>query len=60
MYFEHQITFIGQPPGVVVKFKRLASEAQGSRIGILGVDIHTVHHTMLWWGPTCKVEGRLA
>ena len=41
----------GQPGGVVVKFKHFASEAQDSGDQILGADLHTTHHSMLWCHP---------
>ena len=46
----------GQPSGVVVKFVRSPSLAQGSWIQILGADLHTTHQIMLWQCPIPKIE----
>ena len=46
----------GWPGGVVVKFVCSALAAQGSRVQIPGVDLHTTHQAMLWQHPTYKRE----
>ena len=45
-----------QPNGRVVKFTHSTLVARGSWAGILGVDLHIAHQTMLWWRPTYKIE----
>ena len=46
-YFKTYL-FRGWPSGIVVKFVCSASAAQGSRVQILGMDLHTTHQAMLW------------
>ena len=46
----------GQSCGVVVKLICSTSTAQGLRVQSLGVDLHTAHQAMLWWGPTYEIE----
>ena len=45
-----------RPSGEVVKFACSASAAWGSRVQILGMDLHSVHQVMLWWRLTYKIE----
>ena len=47
---------LGQPGGLVVKYTRSASVAQGWRVLILVMDPHTAHQAMLWQHPTYKIE----
>ena len=42
----------GWPHVRVVKFMHSASEAWGSPVRILGLDLHAAHQDMLWWRPT--------
>ena len=46
----------GRPGGIVVKSTHSASVAQGSWLRILGTDLYTAHHAVLWWHPTYKIE----
>ena len=46
----------GRPGGVVVKFTHSALAAQGSRVQILGMNLHAAHQAMLCRHPTYKVE----
>ena len=46
----------GWPGGIVVKFTCSALAAQGSRIQILGADLHSAYQAMLWQHPTYKIE----
>ena len=48
--------FSGQALGMLVKFARSASVAQGWCVWILGADLHTSHQAMLWQHPTYKIE----
>ena len=41
---------------MVVRFESSASTAWGLWVQIPGVDPHTAHQNMLWWGPTFKME----
>ena len=44
------------PGGMVVKFTRSASVAQGLWVQIPGADLHTAHQATPWWHPTYKIE----
>ena len=44
------------PSGTGVGFVCSALAAWGSWIWIVGTDLHTAHHAMLWWQPTYKIE----
>ena len=46
----------GWPGGIVDKFARSTSAAQGSLVHILGADLHTVHQATLWQRPTYKID----
>ena len=46
---------MGWPGGVVVGFVCSTSAAQGSRVQILGADIHGAHRAMLGWCPMYKL-----
>ena len=54
--YEKAGNFGGQPGGVGVKSTSSTLVAQGSRVWILGVDLHTTHQAMVWWHPTYKTE----
>ena len=40
----------------MVEFTCPTSEAQGSRVHVLGADLRTTPQAMLWWRPTYKTE----
>ena len=40
----------------MVKFTHSPLPAQGSRVQIPGVDLHSTQQAMLWRGPTYKME----
>ena len=40
----------------MVEFPCSDSAAQGLKVWIPGVDLHTAHQAMLWWRPTYKIE----
>ena len=46
----------GWPRGLVVEFVHSTSTARGSRVWIMGMDLHTAHEAMLWRRPSYKVE----
>ena len=45
-----------QPGCEVVKFVHSALAAWGSRVRILGADLHITHQAVLWQSPTHKME----
>ena len=51
-----KISLWSQSGGIVVKFACSAAAAQGSRIWILGMDLHTTQQAMLWRQPKYKIE----
>ena len=46
----------GWPSGIVAKFACSSSAAQGSRVQILGTDLHITHQNMLWQCLMYKIE----
>ena len=51
-----KISSRGWSGDIMVKFMHSALAAQGSRVRILGTDLHTTHQAMLWWHPIYKIE----
>ena len=46
----------GQPGGIVVKFTCSSFAAQGLRVRIPCMDLHTTHQAMLWQHLTYKIK----
>ena len=46
----------GWPSGAVIMFTRSASAAQGSKVQILGMELHPPHQAKLRRHRTCKTE----
>ena len=51
-----RIALRGGPGGIVVKFMRSTSAAQGLLVQILGANLYTAYQAMLWQCPTYKME----